>query len=182
MADEPARTRCEIATRSCSRCSTARSRASSTRWARSCSASPSRSSVSEGRDYCGTICTREGDLVASGVTDLPAHLGHASRSPSRACSSGSACRPEEYFRPGRHRDHQRRLHRRHPQPRRAGDHARLLRRADRRVRPELAHWTDIGGHVPGTFDPNARSSHGEGLIIPPIHLVRGASSTASWST
>ena len=26
--------------------------------------------------------------------------------------------------------------------------------------------------MPGTFDPNARSSHGEGLIIPPIHLVR----------
>ena len=35
-----------------------------------------------------------------------------------------------------------------------------------------AHWTDIGGGVPGTFDPNARSSHGEGLIIPPIKLAR----------
>lgn len=35
-----------------------------------------------------------------------------------------------------------------------------------------AHWTDIGGHVPGTFDPNARSSQGEGLIIPPNRLVR----------
>jgi len=37
---------------------------------------------------------------------------------------------------------------------------------------DSAHWTDIGGHVPGTFDPNARSSNGEGLIIPPIRLVR----------
>src|SRR5580658_2434201 len=31
--------------------------------------------VSEGRDYSGTICTAAGDLVASGSTDLPAHLG-----------------------------------------------------------------------------------------------------------
>ena len=36
---------------------------------------------------------------------------------------------------------------------------------------DSAHWADIGGHVPGTFDPNARSSHGEGLIIPPIKIV-----------
>ena len=34
------------------------------------------------------------------------------------------------------------------------------------------HWTDIGGHVPGTFDSNSRSSYGEGLAVPPIHVVR----------
>ena len=31
--------------------------------------------VSEGRDYCGTITNKHGDLIATGVTDLPAHLG-----------------------------------------------------------------------------------------------------------
>jgi len=31
--------------------------------------------VSEGRDYSGTICRADGDLVSSGSTDLPAHLG-----------------------------------------------------------------------------------------------------------
>ena len=31
--------------------------------------------VSDGRDYSGTICNPAGDLVASGTTDLPAHLG-----------------------------------------------------------------------------------------------------------
>jgi len=31
--------------------------------------------VSEGRDYSGTICNADGDLVSTGSTDLPGHLG-----------------------------------------------------------------------------------------------------------
>ncbi len=31
--------------------------------------------VSEARDYSGSICNASGDLVATGVTDQPAHIG-----------------------------------------------------------------------------------------------------------
>ena len=35
-----------------------------------------------------------------------------------------------------------------------------------------AHHADVGGHTPGSMAP-ARDVHGEGLRIPPTHLVRG---------
>ena len=35
-----------------------------------------------------------------------------------------------------------------------------------------SHWPDVGGPVPGSFNSEATSSHGEGLLIPPIHIVR----------
>ena len=126
--------------------------------------------VSEGRDYCGTILTREGDLVTSGSTDLPAHLGTHPYTVKGAIE-WLGVDPAEYFAPGDivvMNDAYI-----------GGTHNHDVRV----IMPvfldgELAaftvnssHWTDVGGHVPGTFDPNARSSHGEGLIIPPIKLV-----------
>jgi N-methylhydantoinase B len=127
--------------------------------------------VSEGRDYCGTICTREGDLVTSGTTDLPAHLGTHPFT-IRGMLEWVKVEPEEYLRPGDivimndayiggTHNHDVRL-------------IMPVYFSDRIVAFVInsSHWTDIGGHVPGTFDPGARSSHGEGLIIPPCHLVR----------
>ncbi len=35
-----------------------------------------------------------------------------------------------------------------------------------------AHHVDIGGPVPGGFNPEARSLHEEGLVIPPVKIVR----------
>ena len=35
-----------------------------------------------------------------------------------------------------------------------------------------SHWPDVGGPVPGSFNAEARSTYAEGLLIPPIHLVR----------
>jgi N-methylhydantoinase B len=127
--------------------------------------------VSDGRDYSGTICTAEGDLVASGTTDLPAHLGTIPFTVKGALEWIGVPK-EEYFAlgdiivvndayvGGTH-----------------NNDVRLVMPVfvDGRIVAfvqDSAHWTDIGGHVPGTFDPNARSSHGEGLIIPPIRLVR----------
>jgi N-methylhydantoinase B len=127
--------------------------------------------VADGRDYSGTICNANGDLIASGSTDLPAHLGTIPFTVKGTLAWVE--RPkEEYFRPddivvindayigGTH-----------------NNDVRLIMPvfAEGRIVAFVqnsAHWPDIGGHVPGTFDPNARSSHGEGLIIPPIHLVR----------
>lgn len=35
-----------------------------------------------------------------------------------------------------------------------------------------SHWPDVGGPVPGSFNSEATSSHGEALVIPPSHIVR----------
>jgi len=35
------------------------------------------------------------------------------------------------------------------------------------------HWMDIGGSTPGGWAPSAREVHQEGLIIPPLRLVKG---------
>lgn len=35
-----------------------------------------------------------------------------------------------------------------------------------------SHWPDVGGPVPGSFNSEATSSHGEALIIPPMHIIR----------
>lgn len=126
--------------------------------------------VSEGRDYCGTILTRDGDLVTSGTTDLPAHLGTHPYTVKGALE-WLGVDPEEYFSPGDivvMNDAYI-----------GGTHNHDVRMImpvffDGRIAAftvNSSHWTDVGGHVPGTFDPNARSSHGEGLIIPPMKLV-----------
>jgi N-methylhydantoinase B len=127
--------------------------------------------VSDGRDYSGTICTPSGDLVASGSTDLPAHLGTIPFT-VKGMLEWIGVPKEEYFKPedivvvndayvgGTHNNDVRLV-----MPVFVGD--KIIAFVQ-----DSAHWTDIGGHVPGTFDPNARSSHGEGLIIPPIRLVR----------
>ena len=127
--------------------------------------------VSEGSDYSGTISNRHGDLVASGTTDLAAHLGTIPFT-VKGTLEWIGVRPEEYFKPGdivMLND-----------PYIGGTHHNDMRT----IMPvfldgELAgfvqnsaHWTDVGGHVPGTFDPNALSSFGEGLAVPPVHIVK----------
>jgi N-methylhydantoinase B len=127
--------------------------------------------VSDGRDYSGTICTADGDLVASGSTDLPSHLGTIPFT-VKGMLDWIGMPKEAYFAPGDVvivNDAYV-----------GGTHNNDIRLvmpvfAERRIVAFVqssAHWTDIGGHVPGTFDPNARSSHGEGLIVPPIRIVR----------
>jgi N-methylhydantoinase B len=127
--------------------------------------------VSDGRDYSGTICNAAGDLVASGTTDLPAHLGTIpftvkgmlewiGESKESYFTAGDIVIVNDAYVGGTHNNDVRLV-----MPVFAG--GRIVAFVQ-----DSAHWTDIGGHVPGTFDPNARSSHGEGLIIPPIRLVR----------
>ena len=127
--------------------------------------------VSEGGDYSGTISDREGNLVASGVTDLAAHLGTIPFT-VKGTLEWIGVPAEEYFRPGDVvlvND-----------PYIGGTHHNDMRAImpvylDGRLVAFIQnsmHWTDIGGHVPGTFDPNARASYGEGLAVPPVHIVR----------
>ena len=57
---------------------------------------------------------------------------------------------------GRHLHHERRVHRRHPCPGRAHDHARLPLRGLVAFVQNSAHWSDAGGPVPGSFHAEAR--------------------------
>ncbi len=36
----------------------------------------------------------------------------------------------------------------------------------------VGHWHDVGGNVPGNYNPIATESHQEGMHIPPVRLVR----------
>lgn len=127
--------------------------------------------VSEGRDYSGSICNADGDLIATGSTDQPAHIGTIPYM-VKGLLEWIGMPKEEYFRPGdivvtndayiggTHNNDVRVV-----MPVFVNGRIVAFVQASE-------HWTDAGGHIPGTFDPNARSSHGEGFIIPPIHLVR----------
>jgi N-methylhydantoinase B len=37
----------------------------------------------------------------------------------------------------------------------------------------VGHWLDIGGNVPGNYNPRATESHQEGVRFPPVKLIRG---------
>jgi N-methylhydantoinase B len=128
--------------------------------------------VSEARDYSGSICNATGDLVATGSNDQPAHIGTIPYT-VKGMLDWIGKPASEYFREG---DivivNDAYIGGTHNQD------VRLIMPVF--IEGEIlayvqssAHWTDIGGHVPGSFDPNARSSHGEGLILPPIRIVRG---------
>lgn len=127
--------------------------------------------VSEGRDYSGTICTADGDLVSSGSTDQTSHLGTIpytvkgmlewiQADPMEYFEDGDLMIVNDAFIGGTH-----------------NNDVRIVMPVF--VEGEIiafvqvsAHWPDIGGHVPGTFDPNASSAHGEGLAITPLKFVR----------
>jgi N-methylhydantoinase B len=36
----------------------------------------------------------------------------------------------------------------------------------------VGHWLDIGGNVPGGFNARATESFQEGVLIPPVKLIR----------
>lgn len=127
--------------------------------------------VSEARDYSGSICTPAGDLVATGVTDQPAHIGTIpftvkgmlewiGQPAADYFSDGDIVITNDAYIGGTHNQDVRLI-----MP--VFHDGEIIAFAQ-----SSAHWTDIGGHVPGTFDPNARSSHGEGLIVPPIRVAR----------
>jgi len=127
--------------------------------------------VSEGRDYSGAVCTATGDLVASGSTDLPAHLGTIPFT-MKGTLDWIGGQAETFFKPsdivllndpyigGTHHNDVRAI-----MPVFFGKQLAAYVLCS-------AHWTDMGGSVPGTFDPNAESSFGEGLAITPVHIVR----------
>ena len=37
----------------------------------------------------------------------------------------------------------------------------------------VGHWHDVGGNVPGNYNPVATESFQEGMLIPPVKLIEG---------
>jgi N-methylhydantoinase B len=123
--------------------------------------------VSEGRDFSGAICSPTGDLVAQGEQDLPLIGGTIPfRVKAIIEAIGDGIDDGDMFL--------------FNDPYLGGTHAQDVSL----VMPvfwegELfafvqtsAHWPDLGGSMPGSFDSEAESCFEEALMIPPVHLVR----------
>ena len=35
----------------------------------------------------------------------------------------------------------------------------------------VGHWHDVGGNVPGNYNPEATESFQEGILIPPVKII-----------
>ena len=124
--------------------------------------------VGMGRDRSNAILTPDARLVAHGHTDAAAH--YASFEPSVAellkVFSKEMMKPGDTFI--------------FSDPYRTGSHVNDVRL----IRPifyedeivafacTVIHWADIGGPMPGTFNPEATTCFAEGLRIPPIRLFK----------
>jgi len=122
--------------------------------------------VGMGRDRSNALLTRDGRLVAHGHTDAAAH--YASFGPSVTELLKDV--PLESMKPGDtflFSD-----------PYRTGSHVndtRLIRPIFHRgeivaFACTVIHWADMGGPMPGTFNPEATTCYAEGIRIPPIKL------------
>ncbi|MEA2468586.1 MAG: N-methylhydantoinase, partial [Thermoleophilaceae bacterium] len=124
--------------------------------------------VSEGRDFSAAICDADGRMIAEGNQDLPAHVGTTPFT-VRAVIDGI----------GRDEIHEGDIFIMND-PFLGGTHAQDVRTIMPVFREgELiafvqnsAHWSDMGGPVPGSFAPEAQSTYGEALYITPLHFVR----------
>ncbi len=124
--------------------------------------------VSEGRDFSTAICDADGRLIAEGKEDLPAHVGTLPHTVKAVIEwigkdrlhEGDIIIMNDAFLGGTHCQDVRTIM---PVYR----HGSLVA-----FTQNSAHWSDLGGPVPGTFHPEAVESYGEALYIPPIHLVR----------
>ena len=124
--------------------------------------------IGMGRDRSNALLTGDARLVAHGHTDAAAH--YASFEPSVQELMKDI--PKETMKPGDtflFSD-----------PYRTGSHVNDTRL----IRPvfwegeivafacTVIHWADMGGPMPGTFNPEATSCYAEGLRIPPIRLFK----------
>src|SRR3989304_1236408 len=124
--------------------------------------------VGMGRDRSNPLLPRDGRLVAHGHTDAAAH--YASFGPSVKELLKDV--PLESMKPGDTFFV--------PDPSRPGPPAndpRLTRPIFQRgeivaFACTVIHWADMGGPMPGTFNPEATSCYAEGIRIPPIRLFK----------
>ena len=121
--------------------------------------------ISEGHDHSGSLLTREGRLVAHGRRDQAAHLGTFEESIRTTIEHAGGFREGDVFV--------------FNDPYHGGTHQPDVKV----IRPvfvdgslfaftiSCGHWADVGGPIPGSFNPLARECFAEGLRIPPMLLV-----------
>jgi N-methylhydantoinase B len=122
--------------------------------------------VNQGRDYSIAIFDHDGELVTAGHWDMPIHYGtfqYTIREIRRVIGDENVKQGDIYL---------------FNDPYSGGTHNQDIRA----VRPifrdgeriawlvAMAHWADVGGPVPGSFNPEASDSFGEGLRITPIRI------------
>lgn len=123
--------------------------------------------ITQGRDYSVGLLTGDGRLVAHGTVDITPHMGTFEFSVRAVREDfGTDIAPGDVFIVN--------------DPYRAGTHNQDVRL----VRPiflegeiyayavACAHWSDMGGPIPGTFNPAATEVWAEGVIFPPTRLYR----------
>ncbi len=121
--------------------------------------------ITEGHDYSGALLTPDARLIAHGMTDQAAHLGTFEDSLRTVVDAfPDPVEGDVYI---------------FNDPYSGGSHQPDIKV----VRPifgengpvaygiSCGHWPDVGGPVPGTFNPQATSSYAEGLRIPPTLLI-----------
>jgi N-methylhydantoinase B len=125
--------------------------------------------ISEGRDFSGTLYNSDGHLVAQGEHDLPVHVGTAQFTVKAVMENVGVenMLPGDVFIMN--------------DPYAGGTHLNDIRLVlpifiDGRVAAYVAstaHWTDVGGMVPGSFAAQlATECYQEGLCIPAVRIVR----------
>jgi N-methylhydantoinase B len=124
--------------------------------------------IGMGRDRSNAILTPDARLVAHGHTDAAAH--YASFEPSVTELFKDI--PKDTMEPGETYIFS--------DPYRTGSHVNDVRM----IRPiffdgeivafscTVVHWADMGGPMPGTFNPEATSCYAEGIRIPPLRLFK----------
>ena len=121
-----------------------------------------------GKDYACGLCTPVGEVFSRGAGGLPLFggtIGHRVGAVISAIAADRVVEGDVFV---------------HNDPFLGGTHAQDVSA----VMPVFwdgqlvayvhaaSHWPDVGGPVPGSFNADARSTYAEGLLIPPIHLVR----------
>lgn len=124
--------------------------------------------IGMGRDRSNALLTADGRLVAHGHTDAAAHYASFEASVLELAKDY----PKEKMKPGDTFIFS--------DPYRSGSHVNDVRM----IRPifykgeivafacTVIHWADMGGPMPGTFNPEATSCYAEGLRIPPLRLFK----------
>lgn len=121
--------------------------------------------ITEGHDYSGSLLTGDGRLVAHGTKDQAAHLGTFESSLAKIIECFPDPNPGDVFMfndpydGGSHQPDVKVV-----RPIFVGDHLFAYG-------VSCGHWPDVGGPVPGTFNPQATSCYAEGLRIPPMLLI-----------
>jgi N-methylhydantoinase B len=127
--------------------------------------------IAEARDAChGLYHAETGATLVQGTKGLPIFVGAMSfavQAVIRRVANGTPLDPGDTFI--------------FNDPYEGGTHLndfRLVRPVFRDGRlfcwmASVGHWLDIGGNVPGNYNPRATESHQEGVRFPPVKLIRG---------